>query len=187
MTWVTTFALVGLLVPNLVKLLSVSAQLLRGMPAYFKWVREDQSALQDEETRASLERSFTIIFSSVQTHAANAVVCGLLGWILWHRRLLTFWPWLKVLVTGLCIAGGVGNIIFARHLTKGFFEIQRGGRAIRELQHIFTSAVDPAVRARWAAERVSFTMGGMVTMWGWIGFYLVSALACGALAYLLWS
>lgn len=179
MTWVITVTLVGILVPNLVKLFSVSTKLLGFMPTYLRWVGRDPAVLEDERARTRLRNSFTKIFFSIQTHALNVVVCALLGWIVWHGRLSILSPWLRYLASGVSIAAGVSNLTIARHLIGEFSRVQEAGRAIAQLGERLGRSED--------RRASSFTMADVVQVWAGIGMYVVSAVACAGLAYLVWS
>jgi len=179
MTWMIAITLVGILVPNVVKLLSVSTKLLGLMPVYLRWVGGDPAVLKDEDTRARLQSSFTTIFLSIQTHAVNVVVCALLGWSVWHGRLPTLSPWLRGIASGVSIGAGIANIIIARHLIEGFSRVQETGRAIAKLQRDLGRAEDQ--------QAGSLPMAAAVRVWAGIGMYVVSAVACASLAYLVWS
>jgi hypothetical protein len=178
MTWVITVALVGLLLPNLFKLISVSTKLLGGMPAYLRWVGGDPAVLEDKDTRVRLQSAFAKIFFSIQTHALNVVVCALLGWTVWHGRLPTLSLWLRYLVSGVSIAAGVSNLIIARHLIGEFSRVQETGRAIAQLEARLGRSEDQ--------RGSSFTTADAVSVWAAIGMYVVSAVACAGLVYLVW-
>lgn len=179
MTWVIAVTLVGILVPNLVKLFSVSTKLLGFMPAYLRWVGQDPAVLEDEETRTRLRNSFTKIVFSIQTHALNVVVCALLGWLVWHGRLTTLSPWLRYLASGVSIVAGVSNLTCARHLIGEFLRVQENWRMIAQLEGRLGRSQD--------RRATSLTTADVVHVWAGIGMYVVSAAACAGLAYLVWS
>jgi hypothetical protein len=171
--------LVGIIVPNLVKLFSVSTKLLGVMPTYLQWVGRDPAVLEDENTRGRLRSAFTEIFFSIQTHALNVAACALLGWIVWRGRLPALSPWLRGLASGVSIAAGVSNLIIASHLIGEFSRVHGAGRAARQLEEHLGIAEDQRMR--------SFTVAEVIQAGAGIGIYVVSAVACAGLAYLMWS
>ena len=179
MTWVITVTLVGILAPNLVKLISVSMKLLGILPAYLRWVGGDPAVLEDEDTQTRLQTAFTKIFFSIQTHALNVGVCVLLGWIVWQGRLPTPSPWLKGLVSVVSILACGSNVIAARNLIQEFLQVKKAGRAIAQLGKRLGVVEDQ--------RAISFPTTDAVWIWAAICLYVVSAFVSVGLVYVLWS
>jgi len=177
MNWVLTVTLAGILIPNLVKLVSVSTQLVGVIPAYMKWVRE-RGLIKDENTRARLRNATGEIFFSIQTHTLNVVVCALLGWIAWYDWSPTLSSWVAAVASVVAIGAGVSNVVVARHLIEEFWRIQQGGQAILQLGERLGRVVDQ--------KEILPTMVDAVWMWAAICLYLASAVASAGLAYLVW-
>lgn len=177
MTFVMTLTLAIILIPNLVKLLSVSAKLISFMPMYLQAVTRDPMILENEETRSRLDNAFTEIFFSILTHALNVVVCTMLGWSLWHGKMPNLSPLLKGIVFGVALGAGISNFIITRYLIQEFLHVRGSSRAIAQL--LSTLGKDEPTLA--------FSMADAVQVWAWIGMYVVSAFACAGLAYLVQS
>lgn len=179
MKWVITVAMVAIFVPNVVKLLSVSVNLLGITPPYFRWAGQYPAVLEDDEPRSRLRNSFTQIFFSIQTQAVNAVVCGLLAWFVWRGRVPTLSPWIGGFVSGISIAAGVSNVIIARYLIKEFLGIRETARMLDGLQFRLALRRDQGPKL--------LTLADVVCVYAAIGLYVVSAVACAGLVYFVYS
>ena len=176
MNWVITVALAGILVPNTVKLLSVSVQVISFMPMYLQSVTSDPSLLENQETRSRLQNAFTTIFFSIQTHGMNVLVLLVLAWSLWHGVTLNISGLLKGILLAIGLAAGISNLIVARSQIQEFFSVAKSSRAIEQL----------VTNLGQQQPSLGFSPTATVQVWAWIAMYIFSSVACAALMYLVW-
>lgn len=174
MIWIITVSLVGTLVPNLVKLLSVSTRFISIIPVYYSSVLNDRTILEDKETRRRMENAFTKIFFSIQIHALNVAILAMLGWSVWYGQVPNLSSMLKGIVFGVILVAGLSNLSIACSQIKDFFILLKLARANAKVADVLN--MDPP-------EPIAYL--DVVQLWAWIGLYSGSAVACAGL-YLMW-
>jgi hypothetical protein len=172
MTWVFSLILLGIGIPNLYKCLSVLGNFISFLPMYLQEVNTNPALLDNEESRNKIRDALLTIFYSIQAHGLNVVILVILGWWVWKGQIPSMlWEW-KGFSLVLALWGIGANGIMVNHLIKRFRHAQETQRALEELASSLKSNV--------AVPKVP------MIIWGYIGGYVASGLACGSLLYLLW-
>jgi len=173
MKWMFAIILLTLGIPNLYKCLSVLGNFISVLPNYLQEVNVNPALLDKEESRSKIQDAFTTIFTSIQAHGINVVVMAILGWWVWKNQIPSLlWGWKGFLL--VLATWGIGaNGIMANHLIQEFRHAKETQRALEELK----SSLD---------SNVTVPKVPMV-IWVYVGGYVASAMACGSLAYLIWT
>jgi hypothetical protein len=175
MTWVITIVLLALLVPNLVKFLSVSTNLISFLPMYLQSIRQNPSILEDKESSTRLTNAFTTIFYSIELHGLNVLVLGVLSWSLWEDRLPNLSTLLKGILWGVVFAASILNLVITFDQVREFVHVQKSSRLVAQLISSLGQNQPPS----------ALTITATLQIWAWIGVYAASAVASAFLLYLI--
>ena len=178
MVWGSVIVLLMVLIPNLIRLFSVSRDLIKSLPRYYKLRDESPSLPESEKTR--IQNAFATLFFVIQTHAANVLACGILGWILlWHGQMSNLAPWVKVAIWGLAIASIIGNLFIVYERIQNYLQVLKVYRLLGGIRERWKSAAK-------TPDAESFSLADTVGIWGGVGLHILSAGLLAILVYLLY-